>query len=873
MARAGIAVLVLLLALAGWWLLAPDEQHAPSAAPGASTPRDEQVIAVPAADVPLVTRTNAPDAPATQPPVPTQAIWLDVLVVDKLTSRPVAGATAVWCDETQDAMVAGLPQAEQEALHRDGEDMARRFGWHGHSNREGRLRIHLGKTSTTVFVRAGTRYGMGHFDQGQDPPPEGHRILVEDDVTVRVRVLDALERPAARVPVLLEPFDPDTREPVLTGNHLDSDHQGIATFTHLQALQTFPSGKHRGKRVAHWVVRLVIPHVALEPVLVDAQAPPAEPVELRLPASGRLKMRATFAGEVPQERTSFALGGGPHPWLVQPDADRWTRFGHVPLGKLWSVSAWIGGGFWQFELTGPTVQDQEVAASFELDHVVALTGRILDEDGTPLGGQMVMAAFDATFTSGDSTVPTGADGRFLWLLGRHVPDPKSAPKLQWLAFERRMPGSKPLRVIVPPRDLVPGRNELGDLRLGVDALVVSGRISFDKPGHVPTWLQIQRHGEAKGRSGVPTAKWDQVGGLQTDIQEDGSFEVRGALEPGRYRILVPPLNSLPVEPVEFTPGATDVLIAFRRGSTLTATCRVPAGLETRLQLRLQPRDVPSATGAERFANHRNPLVGRIVEPHGELTQYRWSILESGTYTLLVEGRGFPEPFLTIDDVVVPAAEGGDPRLRDCDLRPSIDALRVRLHATGLQERECCLFPQPQAEDRDWSGFAISTGETVLPLPKRPVDLLFAAPGMRPVRVRGARGQVEVTLENWLTVELRFPGTNALPPGAKLLVSASDRPPGPPPRRNTRYLTDGGSGTLEQLLQPPPVASEVKDGMATVTIGEGATSLWIFLQLGNRGAVLRQVSPAVVIAGGPVTVQLSADEIRTTLESLQRAAKK
>jgi hypothetical protein len=814
--------------------------------------------------------------------VPDGAKWVDVLVVDKQTERPVADADAVWADDTQWVLINNLPPEERDAAWRDRERIARKCGWHGRSDRDGRLRVNLGKNGMQVFARAGTRYGEVWLRVDNDDKL-ARRVLLEEDASLSVHVLDAANRPVAGVPLSLETHDAKQTRAMMVGGELTTGADGGATFRHVQSRRTVQWGERRGQPVAQWRVWVGIPGLDLEPVLVDAQAPPAEPVEIRLPPTGRLRAKLTFEGRVVHalEQVAFHVGpkdsseGHNAACSRRVDADGWARFPCVPLGKtLYLISQ--GPSQWDSEVAGPTVPDQEVVASFELaNEVIALVGRMLRADGTPLGSATVTANFNALNMSGGGQVQTEADGRFVWLLGRGRKDVE--PKLRRLAFELREADAPPLRVEVPPRDLEVGRNDLGDLRFGSGALIVGGRFVFDPPPPMRVWLQLQRLSQGQARAGT-TERWSNVDGVMPDVRDDGTFEVRGTVEPGRYRINVPAYGFLPVDPVEFALGATDVTIAVRRGAALAVTCLLPPGLDAqRVILRLQHPGAsppPSPKDGDRFGR-RDPLRGEPAGSDATQAKYRWPALESGTYELRVELSGFADAQVTVPDVVVPAPAGGDARLLPLDVRDAIGTLRVQVHmpTPGVDERgnrSVYVFPQPQAPDRDWGGVQIGD-ETVMAVPKRPVDLLIASTGMRPASVRGATGSVDVTLEPWPKVELRVLGTEALPAGAEL--RAMGLAPGRSARNRMRYALEYSSGGLDNLLEPATGYELVKDGVATLSVGDGAYDLSFYLTLEQRGrgAALKKFTPGQIVAGAPVTVQLDADEVRAAVEKLQQAA--
>ncbi len=888
-----VVCVVVLLALVGWLSfraddsvsLAPNPAQAAATAPTAAPTSDAPVAATPPPVAAEPERSSAPEvAAADQPPIPADATWVDVLVLDKQTNQPVAGAEAVWCDETGYAPVLKLPERERDAFYRDAERIAQRWGWRGRSARDGVLRVHLGKSWTMVHVRHAGSYGATHLQVGQAPPKDGHRVLLERDESVRVRVLDAAGAPAPGVSLSLEQHDPERKLPTYVGGELRTDADGMATFAHVQQRRTVQWGPKQGQPVAQWSLFVCIPGLEVPPILVDAEQVPSEPIEMRLPPTGRLRAKATLDGQlVPGVTVAFHVGpkganearnGAERAFL---DPDGWARFPYVPLGKPLFVMAQQGAATFERELPGPTLPGQEVEIAFDLaGEAIVMTGRMLRDDGQPIADQALSGSYDATVSMGGTHVKTDAAGRFVWFVGNRRADLKEAVQLKRLAFDWKPEGATPLRVEVPPRDLVVGRNDLGDLRFTVAELVVSGRFAFDSPGAARTWFEVTRAEERRRQAS--TESWRRVDGLQVDVREDGTFEVRGKLAPGRHRIEVQAQHHLPVEPVEFALGTKDLVIPVRRGSTLQATCLLPEGVQAAwVNLRLQPHDAAAAPKATDDMPWRrdDPLQAQPQAKTDEATPYAWAALPAGTYTLRVEAGGLAEPYAVVADVVLPPPEGGDPRLLGIDLRPVMTTLRLRVKTNGEAtegRRQPILFLQPQADEKQWRGLQCAIGEAVLPVPKRPVDLMVVMDECRPVTLRGAVDAAEVTLEPWPTVQVTCQGIEALPPGANLSVIV--RGPNAGKRDDRRYRTEWRAGPLENLLGTPNSSNssaEVKDGVATVQVGDGVHSVSVYLSLGarGRGKSLKQVAPNQLVAGAPVTLQLSADEIRSLVAELQQ----
>lgn len=891
MARLVLTVgIVVLLSFVCWLAFAeaPIAPMSPEPAPStkaveAATPAAATADAAAAMAERSLERTSAP-APASDslPPIPADATWVEVLVLDKQTQQPVEGAEAMWSDETAYEQIQKLPEAERMPLYRDQDLIAQRWGRRGRSDRDGKLRVHLGKQWTHVQVRHQDRFGAASLPIRGEQPKDGHRVLLELDCTVRVHVVDATGQPAAGVALSLESYDPARSRAMQVGGELQTGADGMATFAHVQQRRTAHYGPQAGQAVTQWRLFVGIPGLELPPILVDAVQVPSEPIEVQLPPTGRLRAKVTFGGKpMPGLQVGFHVGpkddatanNGAANATVDPDG--WARFRHVPLGKTLFVVARQRSASSTHELAGPTLPGQEVELVVELaDESLVITGRLLGDDGQPLADQDVRGSFDATRSMGGVSVTTDAAGRFVWWIASRRKGEEEAMRLKKLVFERRSAAGSALRAEVLPRDLVVGINDLGDLRFGIAELLVSGRFVFDTPGSGRTWASVTRLGEPQPSPGEES--WERVGDLRVDVDEDGRFEVRGTLPPGRQRIEVQAGLHLPVKPVEFVVGTRDLVIPVQRGFSLEASCRLPDGLSSEsIQLRLQPHAAATndtqARGPRPLRLRSDPLLAQARGPVDGAIPYTWAALPAGTYDLRVEAIGSATPFLEVSDVVLPAPSGGDPRLRAIDLRELVTTLRVRVELTGQDatRREVpMVFLLPQTNEQEWQGVPADT-ELVLPVPKRPVDLMVACEGYRPATLRGAVGNATVTLRPWPTVQVTFTGREALPAGANLQASARAANAGK--RDERRYSTPWRSGMLSTLLAPPMSRTDVKDGVVDLPVGDGVHGLSVYVSLapGKRGKSLKQLQPNELVAGAPVTVQLSADEIRSVVAELQQ----
>jgi hypothetical protein len=897
-----LVVAVVALAGAGWLLLASRDAGTPAplapAAPAAQ-PLDAATAGA-AHSAPAAAENVARAAPTAGEldrdaprAMPGDAPLLAVRIVDAATGDPIAGADVRWSNESTWAPVNQLSAAARHAARQDPDAWVLAHGFRARSDRDGLVHVHLHAAGTRVRAFAGGRYGAESFRRDEPTPPEGHRVLVEPDVTLRVRVVDHAGRAASGVPVALERRTPSRQNRVARGALLTDEH-GVAAFLHVQ--QRRSPGPEERELAEPWDVVVAIQQLDVPPVPVELQPPPAEPVTIKLPPTGRLKARVTFAGRPLPGLDELALHAGPArdaiaancAWTAFVGEDGWARWGFVPLAKTLFVVPRQSASTWECATPGPTAPDQELAFTIDLaDSVIALQGRMLGDDGTPLANEAFRASFDAAIVRGGAEVRTDVEGRFFWPL-RQRRDEAREPRLERLTFDHARPGEPPQRATVAPRGLAVGANELGDVHFGTLALLAGGRLEPDAPGPVRAMLTVEtlavetapRRDAGDVASG--TVVWRQLDAwrdapLVIDARDDGVFTVHGPVGPGEYRLRVTSPDHLPVEPVPFTPGDGDVRIALRRACTLTVTCRLPAGIPSEwIRLDLVPRDAPppspppfSPDDPLDFGRKPSPLRAQPQVARDEFVSYRWGPLEAGDYRLRVEAAGIGT-VATVPDIRLPLPPGGDARLAPLDLRGAVATLAVRLTlppAEGATD-DVCAFVQPQANELRWEGVTLRGGRRVLLVPPGPVDVFFGAEGRRPMLVRGATDEVDVVLEPWPTVEVQLLCPVPLPDGVTLSCGAGEV--GAADARQRWYQTDGSGGNLEKLTRASRYGgSELRDGRAVLVLGDGPQRLFVGLAHGSGPTVpLRQGVPERVVAGPAVVVTLAPDEVTAAIATLR-----
>jgi hypothetical protein len=883
-----LAALVALSALLAWWLLRDGEDPAPPAtivsgqvtkqvADQAAPERDTTPAATAATEATRIA-TAATNA---QPPIPADAPWLEILVVDGATDQPVAGAEVLW---TTTSMY--IPAAERPRQYADPDGIARRFGWHTRTDAKGCARVAADANGAAVYAFDGGRYGTAHVGGSKPVPDGGWRLTLTTDLTLRVLVVDAADRPAAGISVAIR-----ADAPAGTGTYSSriaepqtTSSEGIAEFHHLQ--QWRGRGK-RGATEGRLLLRAValLPSVEAAQATFDPEAPPVEPIVLRLPPTGRLLAQLHQAGrpltagvqfqavdadatmeEAIMARTSLDLGH------ATPCAEDGTgRFPHVPLGRSFKVYARWADNVLETTAVGPVSNGEEVRVVLTTADVITVVGRLLGPDDQPLANVTVGASFDIEGAkSNGARIDTDAAGRFTCQLTR-IAQTRAALRHLFLIHTRS--GASTLRAKLPPRDVVLGRNDLGDISMTPGALVVAGRIVVDPPDpKAYATLSVEALAEARGEDGEE--RWEPQLELIVTQQPNGKFEVRGEAKPARHRLRLRGMI-VPPPPLEFRTGESDLTITVTTGSALSANCLAPGGMRD-LPLRgvLRPAGAPPTDDElRRLLQHYFTRSGTAAEDGSDAINLRWQLLPAGTYTLDLEVLGLPAPLATVPDVVVPQPTPGDPRLTDIDLRGRIRRLNVVAKADSGPPSAgnlTLVFVMPQADPRRWTGFSAAGEEVTVFCPPGPTELQVMRAGFRPARIVAGEGTTTIRLEPWPGLELRFSNLPELPDGITLHGRLSDVDAVEEP--NFQTMTTGGS-----LASMRPMRRfEVKNGRATPAPGEGTFELVLVLTSNGKHRPLRSITPLRLVgtdSQAPIVVQLDADEVRSALAELAASSTK
>ena len=873
-----LAPLLLAIAVVGWAAAGenPGPMHRADAVAGSAGQDEVRAVAAPRDPAPeVLVRTEPPRAQADAATIPADAIWVDVHVV-QASGSAAAAADVVWLDATTWQRMQALRDPPAWTWS-DAERAARTWGWRTHSDAAGVARVHLA-AGTTVFARDGSRYGKLQLDE--PPPNDGYRLELVEDRTLLVQVLDGNGAAAAGADIAVDRYGADgalvhSDEPAAA-----TAEDGIARLLHLQEWR-------ERVRANQWRVRLFLRGYSDPGVAFDPDAPPTAPIVLRLPACGSVKARVELGGRPVRSIDSVGLYVGALDDERQQqsariaDPDGWVRFRRVALGASFVAFARLDDGMIQRECAGPAVAGQEVTVVLTVpDDYVVLVGRVVDERREPVRDAELSLGYVIAYvdvgTSTGASLQTDAQGGFQLLLGK----PLDAERLEKLKIEMKRANAAPLRAAVAPRPLQPGVQDVGTLVLEAEAIVVAG---WFRDGQQPypreVGFTVERVQERTDPDRGSRITWEPVDDLTTRQGPDGAFEVRGIAGPGRYRLTFGGIVHLPVAPVEFAPGATGLVVQIAPGLPLTATVLLPPDLPWGLLARLRPDTAAELPDGDARARLDDRYASEPSDLQADRAQLRWCSLPPGSYTLEFSLWAERQPLLAIHGIELTPSAAPDPRLLDIDLRDRLTTLALRLVDPDgtANARSGLVFPMPQDPAVDWLAYEVRAGRLRMPVRPGPIDLVVAVWGFRPREVRGARGEVTVAPDRWPEVELLIDAALQLPAGLTLSVSLQ----GSEPEARGRFLTRGSSGYRDEYFRPPQSGTEGREGRVSLPIGDGPHRLVVVLRRGDtepesadqrradHERAITGVTPATVVAGPAVSVQLPAAELRRAIAALQQ----
>ncbi len=824
----------------------------------------------PAADAASQRTPAAVDAPTTP------GALLEVLVVDA-AHTPVPNAEIAIDEGAHTAQLHAMTLTERCTLLNDGESAARRFGRVVRTGDDGVALVPNSTTGLSLHARADARYGFLYLANDAAPAPHRHRLTVHHDRTLRVRVVDADGRPTPDVAVtpaqhgdggvFLRKWQPKHTT-------FSTAPDGIATFPHMQTWDGVENGLTRPLR--SWRVRLDIPGHDDPGVAFDPAAPPAEPIELRLPpATGTLAVRLVVGGRPVRVNAEYWLYSGKpgaptarnDAWNARTEPDGYARFRFVALQQNYVAGVFHGGSIEQ-SCAGPIAADQEV--KFDLTPTadsLVLTGTFVDAGGRPIpSSSQVFAHYDFGSRSGSTVLTPDDSGRFTWIAVKASGKPV---ELRKLVFSITSGDGAGARNALSPRTLAAGVHDLGVVPLVRGACVVAGTFTTGaKPQTRAVAFVVERLVPAVSTRDIAT--WQHVPGLSIEQPGDGRFEVTGDVPAGRYRMQFGSTEYLPLEPVEFDAGATGLVIPIDFGATLTATARIPDDCPPGLLGILRAAADPDAARAPRWpqGSPSDRFTAELWSVERGRANLRWNALPAGSYTLELRIHGFADPLHVIRDVVVPPTDGGDARLVEIDLRDRVGVATLRIDDAPAATRDDKLLvvPQPPIDAARPLAFEFEGNVARIPIPLPSASVQVARAGSRPKVVDAVPpGETVVAFDAWPAVDVAI-DVPALPTGTQLraaLVNDAAQ------KRRYAQLLPGSIANLA-ITDAPELPVNVVDGNARLPIGTSprALRIWLHGASGTRGQLLAHDTKTVSPGQTNVTVRITADELARGVQALR-----
>jgi len=869
--KALLAVMLLLLIGAAsaalvWRTL---DDATPVHATTTTTPRDAVPAVAARGDAAVTDATTVPSTDANQRalvangtatarrPFRENAEWVVVRVIDDTTEQPIGGATVFWCDdegreELQRDLQRTSVQRAVESLWV--EQLAERFGWSTTTDPAGTAKV-TRKGWTTLAATHDGKYGTLNVAEAMLKPAGGFVLRLTADRSLRVRVLDDRGEPAANVPVSIGCFGPDGF-PTFVWNWTPcalTAADGTATLHHLQRVEatvTEQMSPWSERPKGEWRVFAMLAGDRRANAAISLEAPPAEPVELRLPPCGSVRARVEIGGVPTRGAAEIALvchdqdhhfGGTPTAAL--PDADGWARFPHVPLQNRFTAYTAEAGGM-SAEFDGPTQRGQETTAVLiPAAASVMLRGRLLLPANEPLRDHAFTLSVNGTQRQQYFDLRTDVEGRFTVSLG----EPTENDRVEHLWFDVKREKAAPLRATVVDRMLRTGIDDLGDLVLKDEPPFLAGRfVCGDQPftKEVQCWVTRWVQNDSGG------GDWQGFPGVLYHREDDGRFTFRGTTPPGRYQFAVDTNAVLPIDPIEFTPGTTDLVVQIDPGNPLAATVLVPEGSPWGV---LAARLTPSpGTSIPKQLEERLRAIAWNENNSDARWNLQWAAMPAGSYALDLFVATGTEPILRIADIRVPVPPGGDPRLEDIDLRQALRIVKTRLlDPTGqlLENIDGFVTPANATADR-WSTIFYNA-EFALLLPRAPTELLFVPGNHRPMRVFCDREQLDVKLESWPTIDVEVADLPKLPADVRVTVSLEPIDP-----VRTPYRTQWNDAA--EFL---PFATEwsfgwLEGNRTSMPIGEGKYRVVMRVAGDEFTIPLTGVTPAEIL-GSTRSVKLTA----------------
>ena len=670
-----------------------------------------------------------------------------VTVVRHEDGVPVNGAELVVLD------AKSVERKELADLVRDPTELRRRAKFRLKSDKDGLAQVPRPVSSAFVVGLCEGHRGVLSVFAGTFG---ALRLELWKPLEVAVRVVDSEGTRQPGIEVALAESERAFLEAPLRAT---TDGQGEAKIADVEleeALQT-PARK--------FVVGFAFPNQPPVNAPVAVDPPSDEPVVLTLPATGALAFHV-----VDENGDPLAVAGSLQLYSALPtqandesnrrrsserqplriDLDEKGR-GTVPrvgLGLEFRAQAMVPERTSPSQrFRGPTQAGETVDVPMPAGEVgPILTGHAIASDDAPLGGAELHAQFDVYEESGKlagsdrATTTLEAGGAFRLDFSRAVMKGREGKLFLRATRDGSSPAESTTAVTLPPT----GITELGTIRLALPPRIAAGIVVDDESQPIEGALVTI---DAKLDPPVPF-RTNHLPNATTGA--DGLFELRGELPDGSLSLHAQRGGYLPMKPLPFAAGASDLTLTLRMGGSLAGSIVLPDGfpsdlLFARVQL---PGSWPLQADAQ-------PIRGD--------GRFRFNLLPTGLWEFeLLLGRDpeNAELLASFHQVAIhPFEQTRDPRLQELDLLAFVNlvAATVRVPGGELAGKGTVARAAAGRKGKSQLSVPLTEGRALMPCTSAPVDLAFIVPGFLLQTVRGVEGPIDVLMRRGFSVHVVVSG--------------------------------------------------------------------------------------------------------------------
>ncbi len=770
MRRVLVLVVVIAAAALAWWLLHDDAPKAPAAASPAASPAPTTPPTKPAARTvhraEAKDATNAPPAPAAEN-VAASDVGGELLVVDASTGAPLGAVNVGFLPVTP-----GIPPDAEKAFAKgeDPVDVIVRLGRTFASDAAGKVRLPKLEGVALVGARQGDLRGSTAINSKETP----WRLELHRPVALAAQVRDADGGPCGDVGVLLVHHESGDSWPVASARTAAGD--GVARFADVTDAATFDAGSMS--------LTVALPLGDLPSAAVALKPPPAAPVQIVLPPTGRVRCEVVDEQGAP-------VADGQAVTLRRAGSKDWTP----ETDRLGVAAATVAAGSALFPYVGLGLELQAEVASADSSRVTVkqffagpkaageetvvrvtlggkrpvVVGRLIDRAGAPIARFDVLGGIVETGSGGSDVdriaCTTDEGGRFRFAFDRAPGDAASA-KLEIGRTARDANFSSAVRIAIVdlPSVLPPGEIDVGDVTFAGGALLVSG-VVVDGAGK-PLVGATLRAMDVKGM-GASRSPIRDVDAATSD--SEGRFRLEGTVETKKVAVGAS-LGGYYVPGNEwFAVGATDARVVMQPAGGIAGSVRVPGG-KNPYDVRILVQGVPSYNGDADYRFRDQALSGSCRE--GGV--FEIDTLRPGKARVALRlGWNDDDTFLVVEGVEIVAGQiTRDPRLQDVDPTKSMRALKITVTDAQMKPlADAKVSFRPVGDAGFWKQAGACDAAGVATLAARAdksgssgFDVIVASRGFHAAVLHGVSADAAVALEaaKPSTVRVRLAESSPLP---------------------------------------------------------------------------------------------------------------